>query len=244
MGKYSITRINTFLENPWKHWCKYVAGYKPLKNPEAEKYMDRGTVFHRAMEILASSKGSVRFEEIIETVKQEAREQGFLEEAEKGGLLAVSRYLDEYGNEAFKDVIHTEYRLDYTLTKGNKFIGFIDAIIPHKDGSVTLVGFKVRGFRFDCVNPKEKITGRMYRFKRIEFRYNPYKAEEVFNNFCEMAEMLEEKGDSLRMYSVGEHMPDAYDYLYRVYIGEVAEDLDEYLEKWFEPFDEEEPEEI
>ena len=186
----------------------------------------------------------------------------------------MSRYLDEYGKEAFKDVIHTEYRLDYTLTKGNKFIGFIDAIIPHKDGSVTLVdyktyssapqedkmkyaiqadmymyvatqlGFKVRGFRFDCVNPKEKITGRMYRFKRIEFRYNPYKAEEVFNNFCGMAEMLEEKGDSLRMYSVGEHMPDAYDYLYRVYIGEVAEDLDEYLEKWFEPFDEEESEEI
>ena len=41
------------------------------------------------------------------------------------------------------------------------------------------------------------------------------------------------------MYSVGEHMPDAYDYLYRVYVGEVAEDLDEYLTKWFEPFDEE-----
>ena len=269
MGKYSITRINTFLENPWKHWCKYVAGYKPLKNPEAEKYMDRGTVFHRAMELLSSSKGKIGFEEVIDKVKSEARQQGFLEEAEKGGLLAVSRYLDEYGKEAFENVSHTEYRLDYPLTGGNEFVGFIDAIIPNKDGSVTLVdyktyssapqedkmkyaiqadmymyvatklGFKVRGFRFDCINPKEVIKGRMYRFKRIEFRYNPYKAEEVFDNFCEMAYMLEEKGDSLRMYSIGEHMPDAYDYLYRVYIGEVAEDLDEYLAKWFEPFDEE-----
>ena len=56
--------------------------------------------------------------------------------------VSQSRYSDEYGKEAFKDVIHTEYRLDYTLTKGNKFIGFIDAIITHKDGSVTLVDYK------------------------------------------------------------------------------------------------------
>ena len=43
MTTYSVSRVKTFLENPWKHWCKYLAGYKEKQDPEVTQYMDRGT---------------------------------------------------------------------------------------------------------------------------------------------------------------------------------------------------------
>lgn len=262
MGKYSISRVNTFLENPWKHWCKYIAKYIPNDDPEHTKYMDRGTVFHRAMELMSQSKGDFDYDEVVAQVKKEAEEKGFLEFAQDTGLLAVSRYLDEYGTEPFEKVKYTEYELKYTLPNGHEFIGYVDAIIDNGDGSVTLVdyktyskspdaeklkystqanmymyvasrlGFRVRRFVFDCVNPAEKVTGRQYKTKRVEFRYNNFRGAEVFEQFCNLVDIIEANPE-YKLYTYGDYMPDIYDYLYKVYIGDIIEDLDEFIEKNF-----------
>ena len=39
MTTYSVSRVKTFLDNPWKHWCKYLAGYKEKQDPELTQYM-------------------------------------------------------------------------------------------------------------------------------------------------------------------------------------------------------------
>lgn len=264
MGKFSISRVNTFLENPWKHWCKYIAGYKPLPNPEHTKYMDRGTVFHRAMELLSSSKGTVGWSSVEEVVIKEAQEAGFLEEAYQSGITAVDRYLTEYGEQnPFKNVIETEYELNYILQDGHEFIGFVDAILDNGDGTVTLVdyktyskspdpdklkyslqanmymyvatqlGFNVKKFVFDCVNPSAKLTGRQYRTKRVEFFYNKHRAQDYFEQFCMIVDIINNNPE-YRVYTLGDYRPDTYDYLYKVYVGDIMEDLDEYIEKNFE----------
>ena len=58
MNRYSISRVNTYLENPWKHWCKYIAKYKPKEGKINTVYMDRGTVMHRVMELVATGTDS------------------------------------------------------------------------------------------------------------------------------------------------------------------------------------------
>ena len=39
MNRYNISRVNTYLENPWKHWCKYIAKYKPKEGKINTVYM-------------------------------------------------------------------------------------------------------------------------------------------------------------------------------------------------------------
>lgn len=259
MSKFSVSRVNTYLENPWKHWCKYIAKYKPIYDPEENKYMDRGTVFHKAIEMLAQGKDK---DEAMSIALSEADEKGFADEAKECGSVAFSRYLSEHDIETITDVIETEYELNYKLSDTADFIGYIDAIRDNGDGTVTLIdyktygnapqenklryglqanmymyvatqlGYKVKSFMFDCVNPKTVLKGRAYKTKRIEFIYNENVTQEMFEQFCELVKMIENYPD-FKLYVAGDYMPDRYDLLYKVWVGDVVEDLDEFIEKNF-----------
>lgn len=265
--KFSISRVNLFLQNPWKHWCKYMAGYKPKYNPKINRALDRGTVFHKGMEYLSQGKAT-DYDSVMKLLVDEYWDKGFDEYVYTTVPLAMERYLEHNkDNLIFDRVIETEYKLEYTLPSGNQFIGYIDAIIQNKDGSVTLVdyktyssapqefklkystqanmymevatrlGFKVKGFCFDCVNPKEKVTGRNYKTKRIKFKYNKLRGEDTLEQFDELTKIIN-SNPNYRIYVPGDYQPDAYDTLYQVYIGDYLEDFDEHLAKYFEPFDE------
>lgn len=256
-----MSRVDTFLSNPFKHWCKYVAGYKEKHEPELHKYMDRGTIFHKMMEILSDKEGySVSYAK--EKVAELYKDSGFLDECFRGAFMAVDRYIEEYDYNPFKNVIETEYELNYKLPNGHDFIGYIDAIIDNGDGTVTLVdyktystspqeaekkysmqanmymyvanqlGFNVRWFMFDCVNPKEKITGRNYKTKRLKFPYNEARVTEFFNHFVMLTDMIEQFQD-YKLYRMENAMPDMYTMLFKVYTGEIAEDLDTFLHEHF-----------
>ena len=105
MTTYSVSRVKTFLDNPWKHWCKYLAGYKEKQDPEVTQYMDRGTYFHRGMELLAQSKGKMTQEELYAKLREIYAESGFLEEAKLSGELAIDRYLSEGEPVDFEKII-------------------------------------------------------------------------------------------------------------------------------------------
>lgn len=262
MERYSISRLNTYLENPWKHWCKYIAGYKPHYDPEYNKYMDRGTVFHKAIEELAKGRSKNEAEALAISM---AHENGFSEEAKETGIIAFNRYLSEHDvnlSDFAKSILHTEYELNYPISDTAEFIGFIDAIIDNEDGTVTLVdyktysnapqetklkyslqanmymyvakqlGFNVKGFMFDCVNPKKKLVGRAYKTKRIYFNYNENVGEVMYNEFCNLVTIIENNLD-FKMYVAGDYMPDMYDLLYKVWVGDVNEDLETFIEENF-----------
>lgn len=265
MTTYSVSRVKTFLDNPWKHWCKYLAGYKEKQDPEVTQYMDRGTYFHRGMELLAQSKGKMTQEELYAKLREIYTESGFLEEAKLSGELAIDRYLSEGEPVDFEKIIETEHQVYYDLPNGHQFTGIIDAVIQNDDGTVTIVdykthstaptddeyryslqgnlymyvytqlGYNVRDMIFDCVNPKIKITGRNYKRKTIRLVYNEYRTKDFFDQFVHLVDLIESDPE-FKLYIPGKsgHKPDAYDYLYKVYIGEMMEDLDEFIEKNFQ----------
>ena len=259
MELYSISRINTYLENPWKHWCKYIAKMKPKYDPEANKYMDRGTVFHKVMELMA--KGEDEAHARAKALLM-ANDEGFAQEAKTCGFLAVERYLDEYGTERFESIKEAEYELRLKLSDTAEFIGFIDAIVENEDGTVTLVdyktygnspsadklkygmqanmymyvakqlGFNVKDFMFDCVNPKEVLKGRAYRTKRVTFRYNERTSEFMFEQFKEIVKQIEANPE-YKVYTAGDYMPDMYDMLFKVYVGDITENIEEFIDRYF-----------
>lgn len=265
MTTYSVSRVKTFLDNPWKHWCKYLAGYKEKQDPEVTQYMDRGTYFHRGMELLAQRKGKMDQAELYAKLREIYAESGFLEEAKLSGELAIDRYLSEGEPVDFEKIIETEHQVYYDLPNGHQFTGIIDAVVQNDDGTVTIVdykthstaptedeyryslqgnlymyvytqlGYNVRDMIFDCVNPKIKITGRNYKRKTIRLVYNEYRTKDFFDQFVNLVDMIEANPD-FKLYIPGKsgHKPDAYDYLYKVYIGEMMEDLDEFIEKNFQ----------
>lgn len=265
MTTYSVSRVKTFLDNPWKHWCKYLAGYKEKQDPEVTQYMDRGTYFHRGMELLAQRKGKMTQEDLYAKLREIYAESGFLEEAKLSGELAIDRYLSEGEPVDFEKIIETEHQVYFDLPNGHQFIGIIDAVIQNDDGTVTIVdykthstaptddeyryslqgnlymyvytqlGYNVRDMIFDCVNPKIKLTGRNYKRKTIRLVYNEYRTKDFFDQFVNLVDMIEANPD-FKLYIPGKsgHKPDAYDYLYKVYIGEMMEDLDEFIEKNFQ----------
>lgn len=261
--KFSVSRVNLYLENPWKHWCKYIKKLKPIVNREDTKYMDRGTVFHSVLEGIAKGKS---VEEAKAFALVSAHEKGFVQEAKDTGILAFERYANEYNPDWSKfadSILHTEYELNYDLSDSAVFNGFIDAIMDNGDGTVTLVdyktyskapqadkmkyslqahmymyvatqlGFDVKGFMFDCVNPTPVLKGRAYKTKRIEFLYNDALSGLMFENFCRMVEMIQANPE-FNLYIPGDYKPDILDYLFKVYTGEVSEDLETFLEEYFE----------
>ena len=261
MSRYSISRVNTYLENPFKHWCKYIAGYKIKSNPEYTKYMDRGTVFHKCAELMAQ-KPQENPKQVANQVAQYYAGE-FLDDAITAGITAFYRYMEEYHDTAFERVIETEYQLDYVLPNGQDFIGFIDAIVDNMDGTVSLVdyktysnapnkdklkfslqanlymavasrlGFTVKDFTFDCVNPKPVLKGRAYRTKRLTFPYNEAMCDEYLEQFTMLTDIIENNPE-LKVYTPGDYMPDPYDYLYKVWVGEINEDLDTYIQATFD----------
>lgn len=265
MTTYSVSRVKTFLDNPWKHWCKYLAGYKEKQDPEVTQYMDRGTYFHRGMELLAQRKGKITQEELYAKLREIYAESGFLEEAKLSGELAIDRYLSEGEPVDFEKIIETEHQVYFDLPNGHEFTGIIDAVIQNDDGTVTIVdykthstaptddeyryslqgnlymyvytqlGYNVRDMIFDCVNPKIKLTGRNYKRKTIRLVYNEYRTKDFFDQFVHLVDLIESDPE-FKLYIPGKsgHKPDAYDYLYKVYIGEMMEDLDEFIEKNFQ----------
>lgn len=255
--------MNTYLKNPWKHYIKYIEGYSEKYNPERSKYMDRGTVFHRVMELVAQGK---TLNEAQSLAVAEGHAKGFTQEAKTLGVLASERYFKEnkvVPEELHNEIIHTEYKLEYDLPIENtKFIGFIDAIRKNPDGTVTLIdyktystkpneeqhknalqahmymyvadklGFNVRDFIFDCINPKEKIVGRNYKTHKITIPFNEVSSY-YFKEFCEIVSMIKQYPD-FKLYVPGDYMPDGYDYLFKVFTGEINEDWETFVEKNFE----------
>lgn len=261
--RFSVSRLNTYLENPWEHWCKYIAEYKELPDPSRTKYMDRGTIFHTAMEIMADHNGEISEEKVKHLALSVHEHSPFSDEARMTGLLAIERYLSSGETVDFSKVIETEKKIEVDLPNGHEFIGYIDAVIDNGDGTVSLIdyktyseapqvdklkyslqanmymqvmtnlGYKVKDFSFECVNPKEKLVGRAYRVKHVKFNYNKFRCEDMYEQFCELSSMIAKNPD-LRLYiPPTKRQPNVYDYFYKVYIGDITEDLDEFIEKNF-----------
>ena len=198
MKPFSISEINVYTANPFKHFISYVMGVWPESSAAAE----RGTSVHSLLEEIGN-----RFkEDSLEVFKEITKDMDTSSE----DYVTVNRYLSYYTHpetSIFKsyhqlpwasDCVKVETELKLEVPMGDyTFKGFIDLVVHHEDGSVSLydyktlsnkpsrisyemgyqgnmymlamqkLGYTVREFIFDCMNPKLKIAWNGYHFERI-----------------------------------------------------------------------------
>lgn len=260
---YSVSRVNLFLDNPFAHWVKYTQGKIPKPNPEYDKYMNRGTIFHRMAEHF--SKGDVSLDDVQQFVKEEYADSNFVEASFDGAFVAMERLLEERGTEPFENILETEKKIEIPLNfeKGTKFVGYVDAIKDNGDGTVTLVdyktfsnapqeadltyslqaqcymyvcallGYKVKSFVFEAVNPKLKITGRSYKTKQVVIPYDEALAEDTFSEFKQLTDIIDSNGGFALYRFDSKRMPTAYDTLYKYMLEGDEEKIEEFLNSAF-----------
>lgn len=214
--RFSYSQVKMYQDNPWKHFCNYVIGLVPPSSEQAE----RGSDVHYLFEKLATSNpdNCIKFvdemlekEEITKNVHMIVRRYLMNYAGIGNGLLAENRlpWKDAKSVEVEKKVI--------TNFNGIDFVGYIDLVVHHEDGSVTLydyktlsnkpgvyeytygmqgnlyisamqnLGYKVRQFIFDCMNPKESIPWNGYHFFRIELDTNPMRLDSCVKQFVHIA---------------------------------------------------------
>lgn len=224
--RFSYSQVHMYENNPWKHFCNYVLGLYPPSSEQA----DRGTDVHSVFEELAQYSLKNPEANLIEWLDNWHKN----DDVEDGKQLGdetwtiVRRYLLNYagiGNGLFsenrlpwKDAVKVECEKKVTTTfDGIDFIGYIDLVVYHEDGSVSLydyktlsnkpsvyeytygmqgnlyiaamkkLGYIVREFVFDAMNPKMQIPWNGYKFFRIELPMNPNSVENSVKRFVHLA---------------------------------------------------------
>ena len=215
--RFSYSQVHLYEDNPWKHFCNYVMHLYPPQSDAAE----RGTDVHGTFEILAQLDKSTNYIEYVDKMHEK-------EELSDETWTIVRRYLINYSGLGrgllgenrlpWKDAVKVECEKKVTTTfDGVDFVGYIDLVVYHKDGSVTLydyktlsnkpsvyeytsgmqgnlyiramenLGFKVNQFIFDAMNPKMKIPWNGYRFFRIEVANNKLRVDNAVKRFVHLA---------------------------------------------------------
>lgn len=94
---WSVSRVKTWLDNPWDFYCKYIKGMK--RASPWQDALDRGTVLHRYLEELALGKNSDEIESDITYTNEEAiRYNQLLEDGDKvevGLKIFLKRYFPD-----------------------------------------------------------------------------------------------------------------------------------------------------
>lgn len=227
--RFSYSQVNMYEVNPWKHFCNYVLNLYPPQSEQAE----RGTNVHQAFEEIAKYSLKNPDANLVEWLDAWHKNK----DIEEGNVLGdethmiVRRYLMNYGGYGkgilgenrlpWKDAVKIEVEKKVTTTFDNTdFVGYIDLVVYHEDGTVSLydyktltnkpsvyeytygmqgnlyiaamenLGFKVREFVFDAMNPKAEIPWNAYRFFRIELANNPNVVDICVKRFVKIANTI------------------------------------------------------
>lgn len=227
--RFSYSQVNMYEVNPWKHFCNYVLNLYPPQSEQAE----RGTNVHQAFEEIAKYSLKNPDENLVEWLDDWHKNK----DIEEGNILGdethmiVRRYLMNYGGYGkgilgenrlpWKDAVKIEVEKKVTTTFDNiDFVGYIDLVVYHEDGTVSLydyktltnkpsvyeytygmqgnlyiaamenLGFKIREFVFDAMNPKADIPWNAYRFFRIELSNNPNVVDICVKRFVKIANTI------------------------------------------------------
>lgn len=215
--RFSYSQVSMYESNPWKHFCNYVMGLYPPQSEQAERGTDVHALFEilakldkstNYIEYIDNMHENKELEDNIWTIVR----RYLINYAGIGnGLLAENRlpWKDAVKVECEKKVM--------TTLDGIEFIGFIDLVVYNEDGSVSLydyktlsnkpsiykytygmqgnlyikameqLGYEVREFVFDAMNPKMDIPWNGYRFFRIELDNNPIRVQNSVDRFVHLA---------------------------------------------------------
>lgn len=218
--RFSYSQVHMYEQNPWKHFCSYVMGLYPESSEQADRGTDVHGVFEKlaladnSTDYIELIDKMLESEEISETVYTIIRRYLINYAGIGKGLLSENRlpWKDAVKVEVEKKITTTFNGIDY--------IGYIDLVVYNEDGTVSLydyktlsnkpsvyeyvngmqgnlyiaamqqLGYKVREFVFDAMNPKMDIPWNGYRFFRIELDTNQIRVQSSVKRFCHIAQEI------------------------------------------------------
>ena len=224
--RFSYSQVSMYESNPWKHFCNYVLKLYPPSSEQAERGTDVHSVFEEMSQYSIKNKDANLIEWLDNWHNNKDIEEGRILNDETWTI--VRRYLLNYAGYGegllsenrlpWKDAKSVECEKKIVTKFGNiDFVGYIDLVVYHEDGTVTLydyktlsnkpsvyeytygmqgnlyiaamqnLGYKVRGFVFDAMNPKMNIPWNGYRFFRIELPVNPNVVDNSTKRFVHIA---------------------------------------------------------
>ena len=224
--RFSYSQVSMYESNPWKHFCNYVLGLYPPSSEQADRGTDVHSVFEEMAQYSIKNKDANLIEWLDNWHNNKDIEEGKILNDETWTI--VRRYLLNYAGYGegllsenrlpWKDAIKVECEKKIVTTfDGVDFVGYIDLVVHHYDGSVSLydyktlsnkpsvyeyiygmqgnlyiaamhnLGYKVREFIFDAMNPKMDIPWNGYKFFRIELPVNPNVVDNSVKRFVHIA---------------------------------------------------------
>lgn len=224
--RFSYSQVSMYESNPWKHFCNYVLGLYPESSAQADRGTDVHSVFEELAQYAMKNKNANLVEWLDNWHNNKDIEEGKILNDETWTI--VRRYLINYGGMGngllsenrlpWKDAVKIECEKKVLVTFENiDFVGYIDLVVYHEDGSVSLydyktlsnkpsvyeytygmqgnlyiaamqkLGFTVRQFVFDAMNPKMNIPWNGYKFFRIELPMNPVAVDNAVKRFVHLA---------------------------------------------------------
>lgn len=224
--RFSYSQVSMYESNPWKHFCNYVLGLYPPSSEQADRGTDVHSVFEEMSQYSVKNKDSNLIEWLDNWHNNKDIEEGKILNDETWTI--VRRYLLNYAGYGegllsenrlpWKDAVKVECEKKIITTfDGVDFVGYIDLVVHHEDGSVSLydyktlsnkpsvyeyiygmqgnlyiaamhnLGYKVREFIFDAMNPKMDIPWNGYKFLRIELPVNPNVVDNSVKRFVHIA---------------------------------------------------------
>lgn len=146
---FSATSINKYLACPRKYLYEDILALTPKDgNPNTLSY---GTAIHKtcqkAYDFLRENKTPPEKEQVIfwfkkafATLPMESYEQR--KNFEGRGVKALDAYYCQITNTLPANLYATEYKINYTLDNGTKFIGYIDRLDKNEDGTYSIYDYK------------------------------------------------------------------------------------------------------
>lgn len=224
--RFSYSQVSMYESNPWKHFCNYVLGLYPPSSEQADRGTDVHSVFEEMSQYSVKNKDANLIEWLDNWHNNKDIEEGKILNDETWTI--VRRYLLNYAGYGegllsdnrlpWKDAVKVECEKKIVTTfDGVDFVGYIDLVVHHEDGSVSLydyktlsnkpsvyeyvygmqgnlyiaamhnLGYTVREFIFDAMNPKMDIPWNGYKFFRIELPVNPNVVDNAVKRFVHLA---------------------------------------------------------
>lgn len=224
--RFSYSQVSMYESNPWKHFCNYVLGLYTPSSVQADRGTDVHSVFEEMSQYSLKNKDVNLIEWLDNWHNNKDIEESKILNDETWTI--VRRYLLNYAGYGegllsenrlpWKDAVKIECEKKIVTTFNDvDFVGYIDLVVHHEDGSVSLydyktlsnkpsvyeyiygmqgnlyiaamqnLGYIVREFIFDAMNPKMEIPWNGYKFFRIELPVNPNVVDNAVKRFVHLA---------------------------------------------------------
>lgn len=217
---WSVSRVNKWLESPWDFYCHYIKGLsKPSPWQDALdrgttlhhilECIGNGVSLHSILQSidLWANKEGLSDKGVADGIRVAEKYLNHYNGVESIGTVIETEKLIEWDLSEYLPGQHFQGYIDAVVVDADGGIWLVDyKTYSNKPRFENLrlelqcnvymyvmkeiLGYNVQGFVYDCINPREKITGRGYHFHQFKISYNEKIVNKVVEDFLSTIEII------------------------------------------------------